>query len=290
MGNMEAADTLSQAGPASFGVIAERFRRAGQADKAVSLCREGLEKFPNHLSARVTLGWSLLDLGEHQEAFDQLKGVLKRAPDNLAAIRGLAELHERGIGLVFDSYADDDPEMEAAGELDPVVLPASELDPLMPPASDFDPVLAPVMETVPVFEPVVAAPMAAELIQPEPFEDLDPVVEPEVPVFTAPAIEPARFEIEDVIDEIDPDSMFDLSGMFEERAVPQPERPSSMSMAPAPAPSPVPVVVREPISRFGRAPLALRDDADDGRTDELSDWLSRIRDRRSESVSQYMAG
>lgn len=112
---MQVSD-VSSTGPTAFGVIAERFRRAGQPEKAVALCREGLEAFPDHLSARVTLGWSLLDLGEHQEAFDQLKSVLKRAPDNLAAIRGLAELHEQGIGLVFDSLADEEPEVD----LDPI--------------------------------------------------------------------------------------------------------------------------------------------------------------------------
>lgn len=78
-----------------FGPIAERFRRAGDLERAVSLCREGLQKFPRHISARVTLGWSLLDLGRYDEARVELEQVLRRAPDNLAAIRGLAELHDR---------------------------------------------------------------------------------------------------------------------------------------------------------------------------------------------------
>ena len=80
---------------AAFGAIAERFRRAGALEQAVSLCREGLNKFPDHVSARVTLGWSLLDLGKYDEARTELEQVLRRAPDNLAAIRGLAELHDR---------------------------------------------------------------------------------------------------------------------------------------------------------------------------------------------------
>ena len=79
----------------AFGGIAERFRRAGDLDRAVALCRDGLKKFPDHLSARVTLGWSLLDLGKYDEARVELEQALKRAPDNLAAIRGLAELHDR---------------------------------------------------------------------------------------------------------------------------------------------------------------------------------------------------
>ena len=81
----------------SFSVIAERFRRAGQLDRAVALCREGLTAYPEHLSARVTLGCALLGLGHELEALHELQAVLKRAPDNLAAIRGMAELHARGI-------------------------------------------------------------------------------------------------------------------------------------------------------------------------------------------------
>jgi hypothetical protein len=79
----------------AFGGIAERFRRAGDLDRAIALCRDGLKKFPNQLSARATLGWSLLDKGEYDQARAELEQVLRRAPDNLAAIRGLAELHDR---------------------------------------------------------------------------------------------------------------------------------------------------------------------------------------------------
>lgn len=79
----------------AFGGIAERFRRAGDLDRAIALCRDGLKRFPQQLSARVTLGWALLDKGQYDEARAELEQVLRRAPDNLAAIRGLAELHER---------------------------------------------------------------------------------------------------------------------------------------------------------------------------------------------------
>ncbi len=212
MGIAMQMNDLSPTGPAAFGVIAERFRRAGQPDKALALCREGLEKFPDHLSARVTLGWSLLDMGQHEEAFDQLKVVLKRAPDNLAAIRGLAELHERGIGLVFESLSEPEPE------------------------------IAPAMG------------------------DLDPI------------LEPVQFEVEDVIAAVEPDSMFDLSSVL---AV-EPES--------AREPRPQFADLRQPISLFERAPLALRDEADAERVDELNEWLNRIREERVASVAQYMAG
>jgi tetratricopeptide (TPR) repeat protein len=89
----------------AFGAIAERFRRAGDLARAVALCRDGLQKFPDHLSARVTLGWALLDQGQYDDARVELQQVLKRAPDNLAAIRGLAELHDRAENTVELSLA-----------------------------------------------------------------------------------------------------------------------------------------------------------------------------------------
>ena len=88
----------------AFGGIAERFRRAGDLDRAIGLCRDGLKKFPDQLSARVTLGWSLLDKGAYEEARAELERVLRRAPDNLAAIRGLAELHDRSEGAMPSMY------------------------------------------------------------------------------------------------------------------------------------------------------------------------------------------
>lgn len=80
---------------AGFAAMAEKARRAGDSKQAVAICREGLEKFPEQLSARVTLGCALLDLDRFDEARGELEAVLRRAPDNLAAIRAMAELHDR---------------------------------------------------------------------------------------------------------------------------------------------------------------------------------------------------
>ena len=107
---------------AAFGPIAERFRRAGDLDRAVSLCREGLQKFPDHISARVTLGWALLDLGNFNEARTELEVVLRRAPDNLSAIRGLAELHDRSehtMDLPMDGPGQWPPNPESIEQLEP---------------------------------------------------------------------------------------------------------------------------------------------------------------------------
>lgn len=72
---------------------AEKLRRSGNPQGAIDLCRDALVRFPGHLSARVTLGWALLDLGQLKEAREEFEIVRKSAPDNFAAIRGLAQLH-----------------------------------------------------------------------------------------------------------------------------------------------------------------------------------------------------
>lgn len=86
-----------QKDPASiaFAQLAEECRRAGQLDESVSICRAGLAIHPEYLSARVTLGRALLELNHLDEALAELEHVLASAPENLAAIRGVAEIHHR---------------------------------------------------------------------------------------------------------------------------------------------------------------------------------------------------
>jgi tetratricopeptide (TPR) repeat protein len=91
-----------QKDPASiaFAQLAEELRRAGEYQEAVDTCRAGLEIHPGYLSARVTLGRSLIELGQLDEAQIELSHVLESAPENLAAIRGLAAIHHRNGDLV----------------------------------------------------------------------------------------------------------------------------------------------------------------------------------------------
>jgi tetratricopeptide (TPR) repeat protein len=86
-----------QTDPASiaFAQLAEECRRVGEHQEAVDVCRAGLAIHPGYMSARVTLGRSLIQLNRLDEATVELQQVLATAPDNLAAIRGLAQIHER---------------------------------------------------------------------------------------------------------------------------------------------------------------------------------------------------
>jgi tetratricopeptide (TPR) repeat protein len=110
------------ADPASiaFAQLAEEYRRAGNYDEAVKYCRTGLARHPGYLSARVTLGRALIETGGLDEAGEQFLLVLKSAPDNLAAIRGMAEIYQRrgDLAAALDYYkraltlARFDPELE----------------------------------------------------------------------------------------------------------------------------------------------------------------------------------
>jgi tetratricopeptide (TPR) repeat protein len=83
--------------PASiaFAPLAEELRKAGEWDEAVRVCQAGLEHHPAYLSARVTLGRALLELQRYSEARAELEYVLRAAPDNLLAQKGMNELADR---------------------------------------------------------------------------------------------------------------------------------------------------------------------------------------------------
>src|SRR4051794_2269364 len=88
----------------AFAQLAEECRRAGHYQEAVDVCRAGLELHPGYLSARVTLGRALIELSDLDTALAELQHVIKSAPENLAAIRGIAEIHHRQ-GSLRDALA-----------------------------------------------------------------------------------------------------------------------------------------------------------------------------------------
>jgi tetratricopeptide (TPR) repeat protein len=95
--------------PASivFAQLAEEYRRAGNADEAIRVCRAGLERHPMYLSARVTLGRALMEQGDFDAAQSEFEYVLLSAPDNLLALRCMAEIHQqRGeLGEAYKQYS-----------------------------------------------------------------------------------------------------------------------------------------------------------------------------------------
>lgn len=158
-----------QGDPASiaFAQLAEECRRAGDPDQAISICRAGLARHPGYLSARVTLGRALMEVGRLDEAATELDTVIQQAPTNLPAIRGLAEVHQqRGDLAPALAYyqralqlAQFDPDLEdSVARLSQVVVPAP-LPAAPSPVNieklfDFDALLKQLGETAPLPAPV----------------------------------------------------------------------------------------------------------------------------------------
>ncbi|MEO5824153.1 MAG: hypothetical protein ABIT71_26900 [Vicinamibacteraceae bacterium] len=91
-----------EADPASiaFASLAEEYRRAARFDEAVEASRAGLRFHPTYVSARVTLGRSLMELGVYDQAERELHVVARSTPNNLAARRALGDLYWRQADLV----------------------------------------------------------------------------------------------------------------------------------------------------------------------------------------------
>lgn len=91
-----------EADPASiaFASLAEEYRRAARFDEAVEASRAGLRFHPTYVSARVTLGRSLMELALYDQAERELHVVARSTPDNLAARRALGDLYWRQGDLV----------------------------------------------------------------------------------------------------------------------------------------------------------------------------------------------
>ena len=173
-----------EADPASiaFAALAEEYRRLGRYDEAVDTCTAGLQRHPAYLSARVTLGRALMELGDLDSAREQFETVLRSAPENIAATRGLAQIHER---------------LRHSTEMDP------HLAQLMREHAESMPAAAP--------EPIPLAAEPPTASEPEPMELQAPPQPPEpsidlplAPLATVPHIEAEISEIPESLDVPDP--------------------------------------------------------------------------------------
>src|SRR5688572_17931702 len=195
-----------QLDPASiaFAALAEEFRRMGRHQEAIDTCRAGLQRHPAYLSARVTLGRALIETGDYEGAREELQTVLRSAPENLAAIRGLAQIHERlGHSTEMDPHlaAMMNAEVERIS-LAAVARPASPPETVVAAAAErvLGTPAAPAValqepEPVPVFPPAFEpAPEPVREIEAAPEPEPEPILEPELDLqpeaVFAPAADP----------------------------------------------------------------------------------------------------
>jgi tetratricopeptide (TPR) repeat protein len=183
-----------QSDPASiaFAALAEEYRRAGRFDEAIETCTAGLVRHPSYLSAHVTLGRALIDVGRLEEARGPLQYVLKLAPENLAAIRGLAEIHDR-LGGETD-HQPESPVSEPAGPAMSVAEIQTASGFTLPEPQDPAPAHANVSDSIEA-EPSVAEPPEDHDSWPGPIA-YDEVAAADIPLIAteADSVEPVRLE------------------------------------------------------------------------------------------------
>jgi predicted Zn-dependent protease len=71
----------------AYAALAEAYRRAGRAQEAVALCREGLARHPEYVTTRLVLAKSLLEAGDLAAARVEIRGFLGGEPDHEPALR-----------------------------------------------------------------------------------------------------------------------------------------------------------------------------------------------------------
>jgi tetratricopeptide (TPR) repeat protein len=98
----------------AFAQLADLYRKAGRTQDAITLCRQGLERYPQYTTARLILAKSWLAEGRLDEASAEIRTMLEGNPKDVQCLRLAAEV-ERRRGRV-DAAAD---HLERVVTLDP---------------------------------------------------------------------------------------------------------------------------------------------------------------------------
>ncbi len=80
----------------NFAPLADAYRKAGELDRALELCKAGLDLHPDYVSAHIVYARCLIDQKNDSGASDVFQKVLTLDPENVLALKMLAEISERG--------------------------------------------------------------------------------------------------------------------------------------------------------------------------------------------------
>jgi tetratricopeptide (TPR) repeat protein len=80
----------------NFAPLADAYRKAGELDRAIELCKAGLERHPDYVSAHIVYGRCLIDQKNETAASEVFRKVLTLDPENVLGLKILAEIAERG--------------------------------------------------------------------------------------------------------------------------------------------------------------------------------------------------
>ena len=79
----------------AFAQLADLYRKAGRTGDAVTLCREGLHRWPHYTTARLILAKTLLADGQLGPALAEVDAILQTSPQDVQCHRLAAEVHRR---------------------------------------------------------------------------------------------------------------------------------------------------------------------------------------------------
>ncbi len=79
----------------NFAPLADAYRKAGELDRAIELCKNGLELHPDYVSAHIVYGRCLIDQKNDNGAVEVFQKVLVLDPENILSLKVLAEIAER---------------------------------------------------------------------------------------------------------------------------------------------------------------------------------------------------
>ncbi len=76
-----------------FVQLADAHRRAGELEKSIEVCLQGLERHPTYTTARAILGRNYADLGRLDEAANEFRQIEVSDPENIMAHRMLGQIY-----------------------------------------------------------------------------------------------------------------------------------------------------------------------------------------------------
>jgi tetratricopeptide (TPR) repeat protein len=101
-------------GSLAFAQLADLYRKAGRTTEAVTLCREGLARYPHYTTARLILAKTLAGEGQLDAALAELAAILDVSPKDVQCHRLAADVHRRA-GRIDTAVT----HLETAVRLDP---------------------------------------------------------------------------------------------------------------------------------------------------------------------------